>query len=245
MSVIDVHTHVPTDAFADRYGGSARSFLTACNGNGVDGAWVFPTRGLSEQDTAHNQTVIDYCSWAPDRLIPFCTVFPQLTSAEDTIREAARAGARGIKLHPWLQGFSVTETATGRIGKVAAQLGLPIVFHDGTPPSSSPTQIGAFADTHPDVVVVLGHGGLHDLWMEATRVAIEYPNVFLVPSGVPSGVMRTVIDDVGAEKILFGSDLGYDERDVQWYQLEKIRQLGLSDKALEAVLGGNAQRIIS
>jgi len=243
--IIDAHTHVPTQSYADRYGNGAGDFLRACDANEVFGAWVFPTEGLSDQDPAYNFHVIDYCSEYPSRLIPFCTAYPQLEGAASVIRQAAEKGAKGIKLHPWLQGFSVTESYMAGIGEVASELSLPIVFHDGTPPSSSPTQIAEFADAFPSVSVVLGHGGLHDLWMEAAAVAAARDNVYVIPSGVPSGSVGAVVREVGYQKILFGSDLGYNERDVQKYQLEKIHRLSLPEAHAAAILGGNAQRILS
>jgi predicted TIM-barrel fold metal-dependent hydrolase len=245
MMIIDAHTHVPTASYADRYGGSGADFLDACDANGVHGAWVFPTEGLSDQDPTFNADVVDYCSDDPSRLIPFCTAYPQLEGAANVVREAVEEGARGIKLHPWLQGFSVTEPYMADIGAVATELSLPIVFHDGTPPSSSPTQIGEFADAFPRVAVILGHGGLHDLWMEAASVAATRSNVYVIPSGVPSGAVAAVVRGVGYQKVLFGSDLGYNERDVQKYQLEKIHRLSLPEAQIAAILGGNAQRILS
>jgi predicted TIM-barrel fold metal-dependent hydrolase len=44
---------------------------------------------------------------------------------------------------------------------------------------SSPLQIAAFAARHPKVTVILGHGGLHDLWKEAIVAADRTANLYL------------------------------------------------------------------
>ena len=56
---------------------------------------------------------------------------------------------RGVKLHPWLQGFSAHEPGLDPLCEVAAAAGVPILFHDGTPPFSTPLQLASLARRHP------------------------------------------------------------------------------------------------
>jgi len=244
--VVDVHTHVPPGyAPADSSAESARSFLDVCDRSGVDITWVFTTSGLSDPDPVHNDVVAQFCTEDAARLLPFCTVFPQQAGA---VRELHRCvdelGVAGVKLHPWLQGFSPLDDGMDALGTALSRLRLPVVFHDGTPPNSSPLQIAYFAERHPDVPVILGHGGLHDLWTEALAAMHRVPNLWVVPSGTPPYGLRRMVQEIGTDRMLFGSDAGYGDSHWQPFQLQKVRELQLPQEAETAVLGGNALKIL-
>jgi predicted TIM-barrel fold metal-dependent hydrolase len=151
-----------------------------------------------------------------------------------------------VKLHPWAQAFAPTDPAMmDPIGNEMARLGVPVVFHDGTPPYSSPLQIAHFAMRHPTVPVILGHGGLHDLWKEAVFAAERCPNVYIIPSGTPPHGLQQAVKRLPIERFLFGSDAGFGDPYWQTFQLEKIRSLELKPEAEALVLGGNALRILN
>lgn len=243
--VVDTHTHLPTQGWENSVGAGSDAFLGVLDGNSIDEAWVFPSAGLSDPDPAHNDAVSIFCAHEPARLRPFCTVHPHLPGAIAELRRCVDVlGARGLKLHPWLQGFSATDSCLDELGEVASELRLPIVFHDGTPPGSSPLQVAYFAERCPEVPVILGHGGLHDLWEEAAVAAERVPNLHLTPSGTPPGRLREVIDRVGADRVLFGSDAGYSEPRWQRFQLDKISSIGLDDSRRVLVMGSNAVQLI-
>jgi predicted TIM-barrel fold metal-dependent hydrolase len=131
-----------------------------------------------------------------------------------------------------------------KLGAAAAHLGIPVVFHDGTPPNSSPLQIAYFAERNPEVPVVLGHGGLHDLWVEALVALERVPNLLVCPSGTPPAFVARLIDSIGCSRILFGSDIGYGGTMNPAFQQNKIRHLGLDQAAEAAIFGGNAERLV-
>lgn len=246
MTVVDAHTHVPgsrgPEVEATDPGGA---FLTMCDRFGVDVAWVFTTAGLSDPSAYHNDAVVRFCAADPARLLPFCTVFPHLPGAvEELHRAVEEGGARGLKLHPWLQGFSPVGSFMDELGRALERLRIPVVFHDGTPPNSSPLQIAYFAERHPEVPVVLGHGGLHDLWQEAMAAVQRVPNLWLIPSGTPPYGLQRMLDTIGTERLVFGSDAGYGGMHWQPFQLRKLRELALSPDEESAVLGGNALKLV-
>ncbi|GAA1653389.1 amidohydrolase family protein [Kribbella alba] len=244
--IVDTHTHLPPDSFFPAgLGQGPDGFLALCDAHGIDVAWVFTTAGLSDPDPRHNDVVREFCAAAPDRLVPFCTVFPHLPGAVDELHRAVEeGGARGLKLHPWLQGFSPLDPRMDDLGTALEALGIPVVFHDGTPPNSSPLQVAAFAERHPGVPVILGHGGLHDLWVEALAALQRVDNLWVSPSGMPPSGLRRMVDQAGASRLLFGSDAGFGDPHWQAFQLRKIRDLRLPPEAELAVLGGNARLLV-
>ena len=246
MTIIDAHTHMPGTAFTGIAGLEARSFLNEMDSHHIDQAWVFTLDGLFFDPAPHNDLLKAFCDADPERLISFCTVHPRYPNAVEELRRCIQElGMRGVKLHPWAQSFSPTDPIMmDPIGEEMAGLGVPVVFHDGTPPNSSPLQIAHFALRHPTVPVILGHGGLHDLWKEAVYAAERCPNISIIPSGTPPYGLQHAVKRLPIERFLFGSDAGFGDPYWQAFQLEKIRSLNLSAADEALVLGGNAQRIL-
>lgn len=247
MTVVDAHTHMPGTAFTGIAGLWAKPFLDLMDANGIDQAWVFTLDGLFFDPVPHNDILKQFCSAEPGRLIPFCTVHPRYPNAVQELRRCIEdLGMKGVKLHPWAQAFAPTDPAMmDPVGAEMARLGVPVVFHDGTPPYSSPLQIAHFALRHPTVPVILGHGGLHDLWKEAVLAVERCPNMYLIPSGTPPHGLQHAVKRLPLERFLYGSDAGFGDPYWQTFQLEKIRLLNLKPDAEALVLGGNAQRILA
>lgn len=244
--IVDCHTHMAGSAVALIETFAAGPFLDMMDRNGIERAWVFTIDGLFFDPVPNNDRLAEFCAAAPERLIPFCTVHPRRPDAVSELRRCAtELGVRGLKLHPWIQAFSPTEGFMDALGQELAHLGFPVVFHDGTPPYSSPLQVAHFARRHPTVPVILGHGGLHDLWKEAIFAAERYPNIYICPSGMPPYGLREAIKRLPPERLLFGSDAGFGEPYWQPYQLQKVRELGLSTGSEALILGGNAERVLA
>ena len=109
-------------------------------------------------------------------------------------------------------------------------------------------------DDHPDLRVLLAHGGgalpalrgrlAHEQTIHPpgrdVRAAIRRFHVDTVVHD--AGVLRGLVEFYGAERVLLGSDYPFDmgtERPA-----EIVRELGLAAEAEEAILGGNALRLL-
>jgi uncharacterized protein len=245
MIVIDAHTHMPGTRVNNVESLEQQKFLELLDHHRVDQAWVFTLDGLFFDPAPHNDILKSFCAADPSRLIPFCTVHPRYPNAADELRRCVlELGMRGLKIHPWTQAISPTDPYFDPIGEELASLEIPVVFHDGTPPNSSPMQIAYFALRHPKVTVILGHAGLHDLWKEALYAAERCPNIYLIPSGMPPHGLQYAVKRLPIHRFLFGSDAGFGHPYWQTFQLEKIRSLNLSKADQELFLGGNAERIL-
>jgi predicted TIM-barrel fold metal-dependent hydrolase len=242
--VIDFHVHQPAAA---AYG--PEEYLTAMDELGVELSVVFTYEGLLLPSAAHNDSLAAWVSPAPKRLVAFATVDPRDPGAGDEIERCVREhGMRGVKLHPWLQGFSVHDPGLQRVCETAGRLGIPILFHDGTPPFSTPLQLAALARRHPGTTIVLGHGGLHDLWREAIEAVLSAENVYLCMSGTPGYAMRAIVARCPLERLLFGTDSGLRPEPLQRYAVLRVRQLGelgLDDAQREAILVTNPRRLLA
>jgi predicted TIM-barrel fold metal-dependent hydrolase len=247
--MIDFHVHQPSPSGAwGASGFDAKTYVEFMDGVGVDVSVVFTIDGLLDPSRPGNDGLRDYVAAAPDRLVGFGTCAPRDPAAPDEVERAlGELGLRGIKFHPWLQGFAPHEPFMDPICEVAARHQAPILFHDGTPPYSTPLQIAALAGRHPRTPMVLGHGGLHDMWREAIVAVNENENLHICMCGLPPYAMRRVVDDCPVERILFGTDGGLGDRGDQPYvatRLRHLQELDLTDDQRAAITDRNARRLL-
>lgn len=245
MNIVDTHTHLPGHTF----GLTPRPIADLreeFRNEGLSGAWLMTTDGLLGDCGKHNDILAAAVKDDLDFFVPFGTVSPH-DGAESAIKELRRCrfdlGMRGLKLHPWVQAFSLTHPAVLPILQEAGRLDMPVLFHDGTPPYSTPLQIAAAAEQVPGTTVILGHGGLDDLHRDAILACLRHDNVHICLCSVSSGNAREIIGECPAERMLFGSDGGFGGCLVR-NAITKIRATGAPAEVQECILSTNAQRLL-
>jgi uncharacterized protein len=250
--VIDFHTHSPAWRSATWLSGvtiGPEEFVGFMDSAGIDTAVVLAHDGLFHFTLEGNDELAGFAAAYPDRMVAFGTVDPR---HPDAVAEAERMfgelGMRGMKLHPWLQGFSPHETSLDPICDVVRQAGGILLSHDGTPPYATPAQLAALARRHPGLPVVLGHGGLHDLWREALAVTIDTDNVYLCICGTPPYAGRRILAEAPAHKVLFGTDAGLSDQAGQSYAVARIDEIdgwGITESQRTAMLEDNPARLLA
>ena len=96
---------------------------------GDDTVQVLPNKGNV------NDAAAALASRAPDKIIGFMSVHPDEPDVIDEIERSVHdLGLRGMKLGPNYQGFDPVLGNAFRVYRKAQELGLPIVFHQGTSP---------------------------------------------------------------------------------------------------------------
>ena len=172
-------------------------------------------------------------------LIGFAMVHPVKDAGRvrEMLREAVRLNLRGIKVH----GHEAMPTR--EVCEMARELKLPMLVDV----AGKAHVIDMFAPEYPDVIFVIAHlGSFADDWRAHERVVEQlarYPNVFADTSGVRRfDYLVSAAKKAGPGKLLFGSDGPWLHPALE---LQKIKLLGLPREAERAILGGNAQRILS
>ena len=194
-----------------------------------------------------------------DVLIPFASVDPHDgPEAVAALRDLVAAGARGLKLHPSLQGFAPNDPAHYPLYAAAAELGVPIVFHTGQTgigaglPGgrgiklrySDPMLLDDVAADHPDLTVIMAHPSVP--WQDAAiSIATHKANVYIDLSGwspkyFPPQLIRAA-NGLLKHKILFGSDYPVLSPD-RW--MHDFAALDLKDEVRPLILKKNAIRAL-
>ena len=205
-----------------------------------------------------NDYIIESVERYPGRLIGYCSVNPAWgDAAAAEVERCAAAGLRGIgELHPDTQGFDVTERSMlAPLMDTAMRLGLPVLVHSSEPVGhqypgkgrTTPEKLYRFIENFPENTIICAHwGGGLPFYALMPEVPAVINNVYFDTAASPflyrPEVFATVVDLVGAQRVLFGSDyplIG------QQRSLQEIEQAGLKLGAQEAILGGNAARLFA
>ena len=243
--IVDAHTHL-FERFEHLRGLHVDAMIDVLDAAGVDKAVVFTLDGFFKDPERTNERIAEQAAAYPDRLIPFATVNPRdgRRALDELERAVVHLGHRGVKLHPWNQSFFANSEAALEVARVGEALGVPFLIHSGTPPNSTPLQIAEMARAAPGTTFILGHMGLPDMWREAIVAAQLYPNILLETCGTPSLAIRMAIERVGAERVVYGSDLPFGWPENLQFQLQKIRDLGLAKEQERLVLGGTMAKLL-
>ena len=203
--MIDFHVHQPRSGW---YG--PEEYVAAMDELGVGVSVVFTYEGLLHPSPAANDSLAAFVAAAPDRLVAFATVDPRDPGAAAEVERCVARARDARRQAPSLAPGLLRPRAGARPdlrGRCCAA-GVPILFHDGTPPFSTPLQLASLAHRHPRTTVVLGHGGLQDLWREAIAAVTTTSNVHLCMCGTPPYAMRAIVAGCPLDRLLFGTDAG-------------------------------------
>jgi len=244
--ILDAHCHL-FERFEYLEGLSIDQMIATMDEANIGRAVLFTLAGLFKNYQRTNEEIAEQAARYPDRFIPFASVNPR--DGDVALREMERAvkelGHRGIKLHPWNTSFLANSPCSLDVAKMGERLGVPFIIHSGTPPNSSPLQIAEMARSAPETTFILAHMGLPDLWKEALSAATRYPNILLETAGTPSLAIRVAVERLGAQRVVYGSDMPFGSKCNVFFQIQKIRDLGLPDNDLDLILGGNMERLLS
>ncbi len=213
----------------------------------------------------HNSVMADWLTEAPDRFIAFASILPN----ENTLEQLEAAHALGFKgvgeLHPGVQQFDSTHPAWQALAEWCAARNWPVNLHATEAvghdlPDATPTPLDDFlrmARRSPDLKLILAHwGGGLPFFEQNPRLKPDLRNVYYDTSASPllyePAIFRHMVNMVGADKILYGSD--YPLRiyprskagpDFKRF-IKSIREdCGLSEPELEKILSGNIRAVLT
>lgn len=242
--IVDCHTHWtagPADTTPD-----TQAWLQRARSNGVRHAVVLPTLGLLHDGYVkfdHEQLSLA-ATGSEGLMLPFCTAKLSLPGAVDELERCLRdLHFRGIKFHPWLQGTNILSSSMDAACELSVQYGVPILFHDGTPPFSLPAQVALLARRHPRAQLILGHCGLLEHWREALSALTSTPNLWGCLCGPHLAGLRQLVAHGPEDRLVWGSDAGFGTTDPYPYRLDLIEALQLPAERARRLFWGNAAEL--
>jgi predicted TIM-barrel fold metal-dependent hydrolase len=164
-------------------------------------------------------------------------------------------GARGLKLHGAVQGFSMADERLWPVYGLCQELGLPVLGHGGPDRQgggfAEPKAFGAMLKAFPRLKVIIAHMG-GATWRQSPEIAALYPNAFFdcceiiewtgAPNAPSDEELARLIRTVGPDRVMMGSDFPWYDLDHSVQRVSELPVLSAAEK--EAIMGANAMRIL-
>ena len=158
-------------------------------------------------------------------------------------------GLRGVKFHPDYQEFFVNDPQVFPVYEAAAALGLPVAFHAGRDPYSpdlvhcTPKMLAEVAGRFPTLKIIGAHMGGMEMDGDVEKYVIGKPNIYLDTAFATRSLTPARCGELirrhGVDKVFFATDFPWSTVETERALLE---QAGLTQKELEAICHGNAER---
>lgn len=261
--IIDFHTHAFPDDLAERAvnslltginnlytpvsDGTAAGLLRNMDAWGIDVSVVQPVIMKQSQMRKINDWAR---SIASDRLVCFGGICPHTDDYKRDIDYVVGLGLRGLKFHPEYQGYVVDDERMLRVYDYALAKGLILLFHAGADPAfqppyrSSPRQFAKIVREMRGGVIVAAHLGGDHQWDDVERY-LAGGDIYLDTSMGFEYYSREqflrIVRMHGTDRILFASDSPWSSAEAE---LGQIKSLPLPESDINAILGGNAERIL-
>jgi aminocarboxymuconate-semialdehyde decarboxylase len=230
----------------------------------------------------NNDALAAVCARHPDRFVPLASVpLQDPPAAAKELERAAHLGLRGVEIPPNVCGQGLDEPQFEVFWEVAEALRMVVCIHpfDAAPHGmlaryglghlvGNPYDTGLAAalliyggvlERHPDLRVVLYHGGGafpsllgrldmgYRVYPECQTAIPRPPSTYVTQFtfdiiAFRQDMLRYLIDTYGAERLVVGSD--YPLPAGLAHPVAEVKALGLDAETESAVLGGNASRLL-
>ncbi len=239
--LFDAHTHIGRND-PDGFRCEPEELLASLEAVGARAA-VFPMHEPDGYPPA-NDRVLAVAAESDGRLVSFCRIDP----SADPVAEASRcldAGARGIKLHPRAEQFTLDHPALDQLYGLAAERNVPVLVHAGRGIPALGRHAVDACSRRPDLKLILAHAGICDLawiWHDAARL----PNLYFDTAWWSPSDLLALFTLVPPGQILMASDapygsIGFGATATLRYAL----QVGLDADQIRSVIGGQMARIVA
>lgn len=247
LGIVDAHGHLGPYSGFEVPDSGPEGMIDVMDRVGVAQVAVSPHAAIEGDYRRGNDLIARVKRRWPDRFIGYLTINP--TFPHEVQRELRRGRRRlkldAIKLHPGLSQYPIDGPNYAPVWPFAAEHGIPVLSHtwDGCS-FCNLAKCRDVAVTHPDMTLILGHsGGSVPGFEKAIEVARECPSVLLgtACSNCRYGVIEHLVEAVGADRIVFGSDVPFLSLPAQ---LGKVVHARVSDADKRKILRGNFLRAL-
>lgn len=234
--IIDAHNHLGVRPGASQSGADLVAKIDAV---GVDKAVMFPF----VEGNFTNDPIKEAFDQFPDRLIPFCAVNPWEPDAAGEVRRCVSDwGFKGLKLHPTINGFHLSDpNLVDPLFKVAEEFDIPVIVHGASDLYNSPPEFALMAARFPKVRLLMAHMGFFWSVEQAIAFARQYDNLFLETSRAPIFEIQTAVRELGPHKVIWGTDSPF--VDYEW-EFKKMERACADREGYLQIVGGNIARIL-
>lgn len=196
------------------------------------------------------------------KLIPLVSFHPEMEGIlTEHLENYIKMGAKGIKLHPMAQGFDVRDEKMLKLYESCSEKRFAILIHCGRVSNARLNEYSDFEcilpviEKYPDLPIILAHmadGSVErclevskkykNVYLDTSIVITGYPEIMDVnePSWLDDGEVISIINEIGADKVIFGSDFPWGS---PLHDLKRIMNFNLDISQKRLIFNQNAKRI--
>jgi predicted TIM-barrel fold metal-dependent hydrolase len=244
--IIDGDTHM---ALSNDARFSLENHLKAMDRAGIDKAlvWLSPHHYVGTGIAAQNEHLYKAAKAHPDRLLPFGWTDPHngVEHAIEMVRLCTEEyGFYGVKMNGAQNNYFIDDEELALpVVEAIARSGKMIAFHIGPDAyeRTHPWRAMRIAKMYPEMPMLMVHMGMTDRDMNRAVVeaARECSSMVLVASATTDSAALLAIQQLGAERVCFGSDWPFRKTHVIKGMFESSFEDELSEEAMAAFMGGN------
>ncbi|HHT46329.1 MAG TPA: amidohydrolase [Firmicutes bacterium] len=227
-------------------------FVQYLKTSGIDYGVVLAELSHAVTGVCTNEYVLEFCH-GQEMLIPFASINPFTTvNMAKELQRLVEEGFRGLKMYPTYQHFYPNDASLYPLYSRAEELQIPVMFHTGSSvfegarlKYGDPLYLDDVAVDFPKMKIVLVHGGRGFWYDRAYFLAKLHANVYVEIAGLPPRKLMHYFPELEkiGHKVIFGSDWPGVKEIKQ--NVHDIRQLPLSEKVKERILGGTALTLLN
>jgi hypothetical protein len=239
----DAHTHIGHHD-PDGFEADPEELIAALDAAGQRRALLF---AMQEPDGYRepNDWVLRSCAASDGRLLALGRIDPKAPDALDEAHRVLEAGARGFKLHPRSDAFTLPHPVVEEVVALAGERRLPVLFHAGRGIPDLGSSVVEMARAHPGARLILAHAGISDLGLIAPH-ARELPNILFDTSWWLISDMLTLFSTIPPGQILYASDMPYGgPRFPSFLMLRCARAVGMTAEQARSIAGAQTGRVVS
>lgn len=241
LDLFDAHTHIGSND-PDGFRQTREQLLSELETANARAA-VFPMHEPDGYGQANDSVIADAAE-SGGRLVAYCRISPLAGGGVAEAERSLDAGARGIKLHPRADSFTLAEPAVTGLAALAQERGVPILSHAGRGIPALGRDAIRLCEEFPGARLILAHAAVSDLgWL--WREMPSHPNLFIDTSWWSPADFRVLFGLVPPGQILWASDSPYDQpTGAASAHLRYPLQAGLGSEAVRSIAGGQLARIL-
>ncbi|MGI8484186.1 MAG: amidohydrolase family protein [Thermomicrobiales bacterium] len=243
--IIDAHAHLGSFPMIHAPFSDASGLLGSMNRIGIRTTCLSSSYAICSDYVRGNDEVAATVRAYPGRFLGYAVINPNYP--EEIERELGRClddlGFWGVKLHPDIHRYPPDGPSYLRVYAYMNERGGVILSHA----FGDVRLLDRLSATYPNVVFIQAHeGGAYDGRTPSPYVPLlrERENVYLdtTLSIVRAGAIERLVDDSGADRLLFATDVPFLDNA---HQLGRITHARISEEDKRKILGVNMQRLLA
>jgi uncharacterized protein len=242
--VIDCHCHLGEWRGFHVPEGDAEGMLKSMDALGIDTACLTAHAAIGPDVRRGNRMVRDAVRNHPGRFLGYVTLNPHYEQDMQAEMDECFAidGFCGIKLHPGLHGVLPDDARYARAFREANERRCPVLIH--TWGAADLQAVERMAREYAGAHYIMAHaGGSVPAMATAAEIVNRNVNVFIDTafSLAFEGNVEWLTEEVGSEKILFGSDMPFFDPRIDF---GRVVWAGIPEPDKRNILGLNMERLL-